>query len=200
MSRNQVLKILSAWVLVFICVLSVWVGRTVFFPKAKFTKDALDLVRSKGNPNAPVWIVEYFDYQCPSCQRAAFLLRDISATYPSRVYLQARFFPARSAQIWFKGRHLRVCGCDAGEVLAVSWNSSWETIRVEQRAGGRDRCAFWKLRPIRRNQRKETQAFSGRSFDQRKGVWRKLRPIRFHEDTCLEIMSCYDITMKKNNE
>ncbi len=70
-----------------------WAGRTFFFTKAEFTQDALDLVRSKGNPNALLWIVEYSDYQCPSCRTAYYLLEDAMKTTPSKIYLQARFYP-----------------------------------------------------------------------------------------------------------
>ncbi len=87
------MKILCAVLLVCGCSFFVWVGRTAVFPKASLTKDALDLVRSKGDPKSPVWIVEYMDYQCPSCQRAYFLMKDLLKENPDKIYIQARFFP-----------------------------------------------------------------------------------------------------------
>lgn len=86
-------KILCGLLLIFISSFSVGAGRAFFFPKANLTKDAFDLVRAKGDPDAPLWVVEYFDYQCPACRRAYFLLKDAVKENPSKIYLQARFFP-----------------------------------------------------------------------------------------------------------
>lgn len=82
--------------LVAVCGGSVWIGRSFFFPKTELTKDALDLVRSKGSSQAPVWIVEYSDYQCPSCRTAFYILEEALRSPSSKIYLQARFFPLLS--------------------------------------------------------------------------------------------------------
>lgn len=47
----------------------------------------------KGNPKAPVTILEFTDYQCPFCQRSQEVLRQIEKTYPETVKLVARQFP-----------------------------------------------------------------------------------------------------------
>lgn len=49
--------------------------------------------RSLGQERAPVWVTEYFDYQCPPCARAAKVLREEIAANPDRYYLQVRYFP-----------------------------------------------------------------------------------------------------------
>lgn len=85
----------AAAALIFICVVSVWAGRTFFFPKAELSKEAFDLARSEGSPQAPVWVVEYLDYECASCRRAYLATRDIFRKNESRLYLQARFFPLK---------------------------------------------------------------------------------------------------------
>lgn len=48
---------------------------------------------SKGNPNAPVTIVEFTDYQCPSCARTQPLLEEVAGEYGDKVKLVARDFP-----------------------------------------------------------------------------------------------------------
>lgn len=52
-----------------------------------------NMERSKGHPKAPLWIVEYFDFQCPSCRNASEYLKNYITFHPDRVYLQVRFFP-----------------------------------------------------------------------------------------------------------
>jgi protein-disulfide isomerase len=48
----------------------------------------------KGNPQAPVLIVEYSDFQCPSCARVAPILDEVLKTYPpNQVALVYRYFP-----------------------------------------------------------------------------------------------------------
>ena len=70
-------------------------ARFVFGPKGKVTFDKRILNRSQGSPNAPVWIVEYMDYQCPAC-RTAFLVIDTALRqYPSQNYFQVRFHPIK---------------------------------------------------------------------------------------------------------
>jgi protein-disulfide isomerase len=49
--------------------------------------------RSLGSEKAPVWITEYFDYQCPPCAKARGILEEEMAAHPGQIYLQARFFP-----------------------------------------------------------------------------------------------------------
>jgi protein-disulfide isomerase len=54
-----------------------------------------DPARVRGDPNAPVTIVEFGDFQCPYCQRAQAALRDLLAKYKGRVKLAFRDFPLR---------------------------------------------------------------------------------------------------------
>ncbi len=49
--------------------------------------------RSLGSEKAPIWITEYFDYQCPPCALARPALEKMMAEHPGQIYLQARFFP-----------------------------------------------------------------------------------------------------------
>ena len=51
------------------------------------------LPRAKGNPQAPLKIVEYMDFQCPACARGAFFLDDLLKNKPDEVYLEVKYFP-----------------------------------------------------------------------------------------------------------
>lgn len=48
---------------------------------------------SKGNPNAAVTVVEFTDYQCPSCAKTQPLLEEVAGEYGDKVKLVARDFP-----------------------------------------------------------------------------------------------------------
>ena len=52
-----------------------------------------DPTRVLGDPNAPVTIVEFSDFQCPFCQRAHPIVKQLLAKYPSQVKLAYRDFP-----------------------------------------------------------------------------------------------------------
>ena len=49
--------------------------------------------RVLGDPNAPITIVEFSDFQCPFCQRAHPVVKQLLAKYPSQVKLTYRDFP-----------------------------------------------------------------------------------------------------------
>lgn len=87
-------KILAALGLVSFCALAVTAGRHYLSPSAfRFTSDERALLRSRGEPGSPIWIVEYMDYQCPPCRRAHQVLEDYFKNNRSKVYFQVRFYP-----------------------------------------------------------------------------------------------------------
>jgi len=66
----------------------------VLLQKPKF-EFAPDPVRLRGDPNAPIQIVEYSDYQCPFCRSAEPTLKALLAKYPGQVNLSYRDLPLR---------------------------------------------------------------------------------------------------------
>jgi len=56
---------------------------------------ALDKSRFRGNPNAPVMLVEFSDYQCPFCGRIQSTLNDLVAKYGDKLGHTYRDFPLR---------------------------------------------------------------------------------------------------------
>lgn len=54
---------------------------------------ASDPARLRGNPKAPVIIVEFSDFQCPYCRRVQPTLKELLAKYEGRVSLSYRDFP-----------------------------------------------------------------------------------------------------------
>jgi protein-disulfide isomerase len=49
--------------------------------------------RAKGNPAARVKIVEFIDFQCPSCAYGVKYLKAFFDRHPDDIYLQVRYFP-----------------------------------------------------------------------------------------------------------
>lgn len=75
------------------CVGAVSAGR-YFGPKFKTAKiDAKYQNRSKGNPKAELWIIEYMDFACPICSSSAKMIEAYVAKHPKEIYVQARYFP-----------------------------------------------------------------------------------------------------------
>ncbi len=54
-----------------------------------------DAARVRGNPKAPITIVEFSDFQCGFCQRVTPTLRQILAKYGTQVNLSYRDYPLR---------------------------------------------------------------------------------------------------------
>jgi len=59
------------------------------------TEVAYDAGRVRGDPKAPVMIVEFSDFQCPYCRKAQPALKELLEKYPGRVSLAYRDFPLR---------------------------------------------------------------------------------------------------------
>lgn len=57
---------------------------------------AYDPARVRGNPQAPVMIVEFSDYQCPYCHQAEPTVEAMLAKYGDKVSLSYRDFPLRA--------------------------------------------------------------------------------------------------------
>ena len=60
------------------------------------TEVAYDPARLRGNPKAPVMIVEFSDYQCPYCHQAEPTVEAMLAKYGDKVSLSYRDFPLRA--------------------------------------------------------------------------------------------------------
>jgi protein-disulfide isomerase len=62
-------------------------------PESPVYSIAIDDQPLRGNPNAPVTIVEFTDYQCPSCARTQPLLEELASEYGDKVKLVSRDYP-----------------------------------------------------------------------------------------------------------
>lgn len=49
--------------------------------------------KSKGNPRAPIRVVEYTDFQCPACANGSAHLKEFLAKYSNQIFVQYKPFP-----------------------------------------------------------------------------------------------------------
>jgi protein-disulfide isomerase len=62
-----------------------------------------DSTRIKGDPNAPITIVEFGDYQCPYCGRAESTVENLLKKYKGKVKLAFRDFPLSAIHPFAEG-------------------------------------------------------------------------------------------------
>ncbi|MBK5291866.1 MAG: thioredoxin domain-containing protein [Acidobacteriia bacterium] len=65
------------------------------FLRPPTTEVSFDPARLRGDPKAPVTIVEFSDFECPFCVRSQAVLQNVLAKYKGRVRLAFRDFPLR---------------------------------------------------------------------------------------------------------
>ena len=49
--------------------------------------------RMKGDPQAPVKVIEFTDFQCPACAKTNGIFDDILKKYPGKIFVDHRHFP-----------------------------------------------------------------------------------------------------------
>lgn len=64
---------------------------------------------SKGNPSAPIHIVEFSDLQCPYCAKAHSTLTALLEKYPDKFYITFRHFPLGSHDWAFNAAVQAIC-------------------------------------------------------------------------------------------
>lgn len=101
-------KLFMTVALVSVCVGAVLGFRALRSDPAELLKVRI-AERSLGSEKAPVWITEYFDYQCPPCAMAHVALEKERAEHPEKIYLQARFFPQPSHKNGMKAAVFAEC-------------------------------------------------------------------------------------------
>jgi len=69
------------------------IGGAKFFLGARHQELDPKQVRSKGNSQARVKVVEFIDFQCPACANGVKILGTYLDKYPHDIYLQVKYFP-----------------------------------------------------------------------------------------------------------
>jgi protein-disulfide isomerase len=118
-------------------------------PEPPVLKIATDDQPSKGNAAAPVTIVEFTDYQCPSCARQHPVIERLLGEYGDRVRLVVRDFPLEQHGDAFKAAEAAEAAREQGkywEYVAVLMQNQAElgAAKLKEYAGrlGLDRAKF----------------------------------------------------------
>jgi protein-disulfide isomerase len=70
---------------------------------------------SRGDPKAPITIVEFSDFECPFCVRAEAAVKQVLAAYPGKVRLVYRDYPLPSHTRAQKASEAALCAGDQGK-------------------------------------------------------------------------------------
>lgn len=89
-------KALFSVLVVFVLVGGVYGVRSARGTAAEAPKAALLAgPKATGNASASVRIVEFIDYQCPSCAKASYFLKELAKRHPQDIFLEVKYFPLR---------------------------------------------------------------------------------------------------------
>jgi 2-hydroxychromene-2-carboxylate isomerase len=72
----------------------------------------------KGDPSAPITLVEFADYQCPNCARAVLLMKEVLDKYAGKVKLVHMDFPINSSGVSRQVAYGGVCAQAQGRFWA----------------------------------------------------------------------------------
>lgn len=86
-------KIAATVLILLICWSGVWVGKIFLQRELSGKVEEKYRARSKGNPKADYWIIEYMDFQCKSCQLGFKTTAALLESKPKEVFLQGRHYP-----------------------------------------------------------------------------------------------------------
>ncbi|RDE19077.1 hypothetical protein DV711_15915 [Motiliproteus coralliicola] len=100
---------------------------------------ALEGYPSKGNPDAPITLVEFADYQCPHCKNAGPVTKQLLKEYGDKVRLVYRDFPINRSGISRKVAEAAVCADRQGQYwpfheLAFERQNYLKNISIEMLA------------------------------------------------------------------
>ena len=72
------------------------------------------LAKVKGPEDAPIRLIEFFDFQCPSCAKGAVYLKEFIKKYPEKIRLEARYYPLANHQHGFTSALYAECAARQG--------------------------------------------------------------------------------------
>jgi len=101
------------FIIIFVCV-GLVLGIKIF--NKAFQKNSKSYAeKSKGLENAPIKIIEYVDFQCPSCAKGAQYVKNFMTTNPDKVQLELKYFPLDSHKHSFMASRYAECSSKQGK-------------------------------------------------------------------------------------
>ncbi len=89
--------------------------------------------RVKGNPQTPVKIVEFIDFQCPSCAHGSKILKKFMAENPMTIQLELKYYPLNMHRHAFLSAYYAECAAHQGrfwsfEDLLIERQDQWSKL------------------------------------------------------------------------
>ncbi len=84
-------KKFAVMIVVLVCFVAIYVVK--FFKNHPMGPGQSIPARATGNPQANIKIVEFMDYQCPACAKAAAMLKETLKSNSDKIYLQIKYYP-----------------------------------------------------------------------------------------------------------
>ena len=109
----QASKLKVTLLVVLIAVASISVVKYVMWKKVKAS--AVATARQRGNPQAPIKIIEYVDLQCPACAYGALQIHQYLDRYPDKIFLEVKFFPLGGHVHSLTATKFARCAADKGK-------------------------------------------------------------------------------------
>ncbi len=97
--------------------------------------------RAKGNPKAELHIVEYIDFQCPSCANGSRIISNFFKQYPDRIFLEMKYFPLGMHKHALKSARYAQCAARQGKFwpfhdLLIQRQRQWKRLTNAEPAFG----------------------------------------------------------------
>ncbi len=101
-------------IIIFTCVGLIF-GIKAFNQTFRANKQSSDSAKVKGSKNAPIKIVEYVDFQCPSCAKGAQYIKNFMKTNSDKVQVELKYFPLDMHQHSFMASRYAECASIQGK-------------------------------------------------------------------------------------
>ncbi|MFA5059757.1 MAG: thioredoxin domain-containing protein [Candidatus Omnitrophota bacterium] len=134
MKKTKISKITATIIVMIACVISVHAAKFILKSLRSHLPNYSILARAKGNPKAPIKIIEYLDFQCPACAKGAIALKEYLKKYPSQIYLEVKHYPISQIHKYaLKSASYAECSAKQGKFwefhdFLVKEQSRWERL------------------------------------------------------------------------
>ena len=93
----------------------------------------LKTARVKGNPKAPIKIVEYIDFQCPACAAGANMIKEFMKTHPDQIFVEMKYYPLAMHTHAFISSYYAECASRQGKFwefhdLLIGRQAMWSKL------------------------------------------------------------------------
>lgn len=107
-----------------------------YFPQMSGADVSRNLIkaRMKGNPKAGLRVVEYIDFQCPSCAKGSKILGRYLKEYPEKISIELKYFPLAMHSHAFKSAYYAECAARQGKFwpfhdLLIERQKQWRVLK-----------------------------------------------------------------------